>query len=81
MYVYGAPISNIETLQEDHDNRKSIRELDPVYWNSPEHQQCDIDSEVSLIRSETDIDLNDSIQSVFTDFIPVKTPMEINHEI
>jgi len=79
-YVYGTPISNIETLEEIMITEKVSVNGIMFIGDSPEDQQCAIDSGFSFIGRKSDRDLNGSIHSVFTDFIPIKTHMKINYE-
>ena len=70
--VYGAPISKIETLQEIMITEKVSLNGILFIGDSPEDQQCAIDSGVNFIGRKSDRDLNDSIHPVFRDFIQIK---------
>ena len=70
--VYGAPIKKNEILKKIMLTEKvSVNEILYI-GDSPEDQQCAIESGVNFIGRKSDRDLNDSIHPVFRDFIQIK---------
>jgi phosphoglycolate phosphatase-like HAD superfamily hydrolase len=70
--VCGAPIKKVKTLQEIMITEKVSVNGIMFIGDSPEDQQCAIDSGINFIGRKSDRNLNDSIHPVFTDFIPIK---------
>lgn len=79
--VYGAPIKKTEALKKIMLSEKaSVNEV-LFIGDSPEDQQSAKDLGIRFIGRQSDRDLNDSTDLVFTDFFQIKTHLNLNYAI